>query len=105
MGRKIFSCFRHMELRGLWDIQTGAVQEEVGLMSGTQDKTCAKDTKQEGRKSLAWRRFLGRVGEGRTSPRTKSLRISTLKGYAETKLPNEWGPLLAEVFFYCFRSI
>ena len=43
-----------LKLRGLWDIQMGAVQEEVGLMSGTQDKVCAKDTKQEGRKFLAW---------------------------------------------------
>lgn len=54
MGRKIVSCLRHVEVEGWREIQMGAVQEEVGLMSGTQDKVCAKDTKQEGRKSLAW---------------------------------------------------
>lgn len=51
MGRKIISCM--LSLKGLWDIQMGAVQEETRFKFGDQEEVLSKDTNKQKRKFLA----------------------------------------------------
>lgn len=89
MGRKNVSCFRHVEVEGSVGYPDGSCPGGSWIDVWNSGQSLCKRYKAVGKEILGMDVILRKNGEQGTSRRTKSLRISTLKGYAEKKLPDE----------------